>query len=81
VLDEYEAALDSLNDLHANPTGTLRLTVPPPAAEFLLAPVITQFLKAYPDIKLDVTVDDALTDIVAERYDAGYVLASSSRET
>jgi DNA-binding transcriptional LysR family regulator len=71
VLDEYEAALDSLNDFRAKAAGTLRLTVPPPAAEFLLAPVITQFLKAYPDVKLDVSVDDALTDIVAERYDAG----------
>jgi DNA-binding transcriptional LysR family regulator len=71
VLDEYEAALDSLNDLRAKPAGTLRLTVSPPAAEFLLAPAITQFLKAYPDVKLDVSVDDALTDIVAERYDAG----------
>ena len=71
VLDEYEAALDSLSDLRAKPAGTLRLTVPPPAAQFLLAPAITQFLKTYPDIKLDVSVDDALTDIVAERYDAG----------
>jgi DNA-binding transcriptional LysR family regulator len=71
VLDEYQAALDSLNDFRAKPTGTLRLTVPPPAAEFLLAPVITQFLTTYPEIKLDVSVDGALTDIVAERYDAG----------
>jgi DNA-binding transcriptional LysR family regulator len=71
VLDEYQAAIDSLNDFRARPAGTLRLTVPPPAAEFLLAPVITQFLKAYPEIKLDVAVEDALTDIVAERYDAG----------
>ena len=71
VLDDYQAALDSLNDFRAKPAGTLRLTVPPPAAEFLLAPVITQFLKAYPEIKLDISVDAALTDIVAERYDAG----------
>jgi DNA-binding transcriptional LysR family regulator len=71
VLDDYQAALDSLNDFRAKPTGTLRLTVPPPAAEFLLAPVITQFLKAYPEIKLDISVDAALTDIVAERFDAG----------
>ena len=71
VLDDYQAALDSLNDFRAKPAGTLRLTVPPPAAEFLLAPVVTQFLKAYPEIKLDVSVEDALTDIVAERYDAG----------
>ena len=34
VLDEYEAALDSLNDLRAKPTGTLRLTVPPPPRNF-----------------------------------------------
>jgi DNA-binding transcriptional LysR family regulator len=71
VLDEYHAALDSLNDFRAKPAGTLRLTVPPPAAEFLLAPVITRFLKTYPEIKLDISVDDALSDIVAERYDAG----------
>ena len=71
VLDEYQAALDSLNDFRAKPAGTLRLTVPPPAAEFLLAPVIAQFLKTYPEIKLDISVEDALTDIVAERYDAG----------
>jgi DNA-binding transcriptional LysR family regulator len=71
VLDEYHAALDSLNDFRAKPAGTLRLTVPPPAAEFLLAPVVAQFLKTYPEIKLDVSVEDALTDIVAERYDAG----------
>jgi DNA-binding transcriptional LysR family regulator len=71
VLDDYQAALDSLNDFRARPAGTLRLTVPPPAAEFLLAPVITRFLKTYPEIKLDISVDAALTDIVAERYDAG----------
>jgi DNA-binding transcriptional LysR family regulator len=71
VLDEYQAALDSLNDFRVKPAGTLRLTVPPPAAEFLLAPVITQFLKTYPEIKLDISVEDALTDIVAEHYDAG----------
>jgi DNA-binding transcriptional LysR family regulator len=71
VLDDYRAALDSLNEFRAKPAGTLRLTVPPPAAEFLLAPVITQFLKTYPEIRLDVSVEDALTDIVAERYDAG----------
>jgi DNA-binding transcriptional LysR family regulator len=71
VLDDYRAALDSLNDFRDKPAGTLRLTVPPPAAEFLLAPVIAQFLRTYPKIKLDVSVEDALTDIVAARYDAG----------
>jgi DNA-binding transcriptional LysR family regulator len=71
VLDDYQAALDSLNDFRAKPARTLRLTVPPPAAEFLLAPIIARFLRTYPEIKLDISVDAALTDIVAERYDAG----------
>jgi DNA-binding transcriptional LysR family regulator len=71
VLEEYQAALDSLNDFRAKPAGTLRLTVPPPAAEFVLAPVIADFLQTYPEIKLDISVEDVLTDIVAERYDAG----------
>jgi LysR family transcriptional regulator, regulator of peptidoglycan recycling len=71
MLDDYQSALDSVNEFRAKPAGTLRLSVAPPAAEFLLAPVITQFLRSYPEIKLDVSVEDALTDIVAERYDAG----------
>src|SRR4030095_3059360 len=60
VLDEYQAALDSVSYFRAKPAGTLRRTVPPPAAEFLLAPVIVKFLKTYPEIKLDVSVEDAL---------------------
>jgi DNA-binding transcriptional LysR family regulator len=71
VLDEYQAALDSLNDFRAKPVGTLRLTVPPPAAEFVLAPIIARFHTAYPEINLDISVDSALTDIVTERFDAG----------
>ena len=71
VLDDYQAALNSLNDFRSKPAGTLRLTVPPPAAEFILAPVVARFLKEYPEISLDLSVDSALRDIVAERFDAG----------
>jgi DNA-binding transcriptional LysR family regulator len=71
VLDEYQAALESLNDFRSKPAGTLRLTVPPPAAEFVLAPVVARFLKEYPEISLDISVDGVLRDIVAERFDAG----------
>ena len=71
VLDDYQAALDSLNDFRSKPAGTLQLTVPPPAAAFILAPVVARFLKEYPEISLDLSVDSALRDIVAERFDAG----------
>jgi len=71
VLDDYQAALESISDFRDRPAGTLRLTVASPAAHFVLAPVIARFLEAYPEITLDISVSNRLTDIVAERYDAG----------
>jgi DNA-binding transcriptional LysR family regulator len=71
LLDDYRAAFESLDDFRSKPAGTLRLTVPPPAADFVLAPVIARFLSQYPEISLDVSVDRAFVDIVAARFDAG----------
>ena len=71
VLHDYETALESVNDFRDVPCGALRLTVPPPAAESLLAPVLARFLGRYPDIRVEISVDAALRDIVAERFDAG----------
>jgi DNA-binding transcriptional LysR family regulator len=71
LLEDYQAALESLNDFRSTPAGTLRLTVAPPAAEFVLAPVIARFWSKYPDIGLDISVDSMFVDIVAARFDAG----------
>jgi DNA-binding transcriptional LysR family regulator len=71
VLDDYQEALESINDFRDKPAGTLRLTVAPPAADFVLAPAMSRFLSLYPEISLDISVDSALTDIVAGRFDAG----------
>lgn len=71
VLEEYQAALESLNDFRDKPAGSLRLTVPPPAADFVLAPVIARFLLQYPEISLDISIDRAFVDIVEARFDAG----------
>jgi len=71
LLDDYQAAFESLNDFRSRPGGTLRLTVPPPAVEFVLAPVIARFLSQYPEISLDLSIDSAFVDIVQARYDAG----------
>lgn len=71
LLDDYQAAVESLNDFRAKPAGVLRLTVAPPAADFILAPLIAQFSSQYPDIKLEVSVDREFVDIVASRFDAG----------
>lgn len=53
------------------PAGTLRLTVPRVAAQMVLSPILGRFLSDFPDIRLEVTVDDALVDSVAEGFDAG----------
>lgn len=71
VIDDYEAAIDSLNEFRDKPAGLLRLTVAPPAAQSVLAPVLAKFLAQYPDIRLEISVDSANIDIVAQQFDAG----------
>jgi DNA-binding transcriptional LysR family regulator len=70
VLDEYQSALESANEFRGRPAGLLRLTAPPPA-DFFLGSAIPRFLAQYPEISLDLSFNEALTDIVAERFDAG----------
>jgi DNA-binding transcriptional LysR family regulator len=71
LLDDFDAVLDSINAFRDKPTGLLRLTVAPPVANFMLAPLLSRFLAQYPAIDLEISVDAALTDIVAGRFDAG----------
>jgi DNA-binding transcriptional LysR family regulator len=71
ALDDYRAALESLNEFRSKPAGLVRLTVAPPAADFVLAPVIARFLSLYPEINIDVAVDRGIVDIVAGHFDAG----------
>jgi DNA-binding transcriptional LysR family regulator len=71
LLADFDAALDSINALRHKPAGLLRLTVPPPVASFMLAPLLARFLAEYPAIDLEISADAALTDIVAGRFDAG----------
>lgn len=70
-LDEIEAELAALAALRDRPAGTIRLTATEHAADTLLWPAITGLLPSYPDIKIEITTDYGLTDIVAERFDAG----------
>ncbi len=71
ALDEYQAALESTNEFRNNPGGTLRLSVPPPAADLVLEEAVPRFLALYPDINVDISIDASPIDIVAERFDAG----------
>lgn len=71
LLADFDAAIDTVRAFRDKPAGIIRLTVPPPAATFILAPVLQRFFAAYPDIKLEISVDLNLVDIVADRFDAG----------
>ncbi|MDE2513656.1 MAG: LysR family transcriptional regulator, partial [Alphaproteobacteria bacterium] len=71
VVDEYEAAIESLNTFRDKPAGLLRLTVAPPVAQFVLPLVLAKFLQRYPDIRLEISGDSANVDIVAQQFDAG----------
>lgn len=70
-LDEIEAELDALTELREKPAGNIRITAIDHAAEAVLLPALARLLPDYPDIKVEVAIEYGLTDIVAERYDAG----------
>ena len=70
-LEEIEAELASLSALRGRPAGTVRITAGEHAAETVLWPKLSRLLPQYPAIKLELTVDYGLRDIVTERYDAG----------
>lgn len=70
-LDDIEAELAALSELRDKPAGTIRITTSETAANTILWPALERLLPAYPDIKVELAVDQGLTDIVTERYDAG----------
>ncbi|MFZ6731934.1 LysR substrate-binding domain-containing protein [Undibacterium sp. Ji42W] len=71
ALNDVASALDVLNDLRDSPRGTLRLNVPVSAALFFLQPIVDQFMRKYPDILLDIVIDNNFVDVVASGCDAG----------
>jgi DNA-binding transcriptional LysR family regulator len=71
ALNEVASALDVLNDLRDSPRGTLRLNVPVNAARFFLQDIVNRFLTAYPEIMLELVVDNNFVDVVASGCDAG----------
>ena len=69
--DEIDAELTALGELREKPAGAIRITATDHAANTILWPKLTPFLRKYPEIKVEIVIDYGLTDIVAERFDAG----------
>jgi DNA-binding transcriptional LysR family regulator len=69
--EEIDAELAALSELREKPAGTIRITATEYAVDTLLWPKLAKFLGKYPDIKVEISSESSLTDIVAQRFDAG----------
>jgi DNA-binding transcriptional LysR family regulator len=69
--DAIDAGLQALSDFKDKPSGVVRITAADYTINTLLWPKLDKLLPAYPDIKVELIIDYGLTDIVAERFDAG----------
>jgi DNA-binding transcriptional LysR family regulator len=71
ALDMLNGAFAELAEQRGTPAGTLRINLSRAAAEHLVAPVMPKFAQQYPDIVIDLTVDDGLADLVSGGFDCG----------
>lgn len=71
VMRDLDGALDGVSQWSERVQGQLKLNVPRSAATLLMHPLLSGFLKAYPDVSLEITTQDGLVDIVHEGHDAG----------
>src|SRR5947199_905249 len=69
--EEIEAELAAVTELRKKPAGRIRITATEYAADAILLPKLAKLLREYPDIKIEIMIDYGLTDIVAQRFDAG----------
>lgn len=69
--DQIEAALDALSALREKPAGTIRIVASDYAISHVLWPKLKKFLPKFPDVKVELFLDNGLSEIVTERYDAG----------
>jgi DNA-binding transcriptional LysR family regulator len=71
AMAEMDDAVREAVTHQASPKGLIRLNLPHVAARVVVAPVLAAFSKTYPDVRLDLVLDDNMTDVVAEGFDAG----------
>ncbi|MBR9764860.1 MAG: LysR family transcriptional regulator [Rhodobacteraceae bacterium] len=71
AIEELSEEIDALKALSAEPRGRLRVTCGKHAADTLVWPTLSRLMQLYPDIELELSVEDRHVDIVAERFDIG----------
>lgn len=71
AFNEIDAKVSAISALRQRPAGLIRITTSRHAAQTILMPTVKQLMKNYPEVSIELSVDQRLTDLVAERYDAG----------
>lgn len=71
ALSDIRGAMEAVNDHRNTPTGTLRINSSLGAARRILTPVVLEYLRRYPDMKVDLVTEGRLVDIVVDGFDAG----------
>jgi DNA-binding transcriptional LysR family regulator len=71
ALSDIHAAMQATNSRRGRPAGTLRLNCPVAAARQILVPVVLEFQRRYPEVRVDIVTDAQLIDIVAKGFDGG----------
>ncbi|MGO4304699.1 LysR family transcriptional regulator [Cupriavidus sp. RAF12] len=80
ALAEIHAATDDVRQQRDMPVGTLRLTSSHSAVVIALRPILTDFMRAYPSICVDLVTDDRFIDLIAEGFDAGLRLGEALQQ-
>ncbi|WP_427916666.1 LysR substrate-binding domain-containing protein, partial [Stenotrophomonas maltophilia] len=76
-LDQIDQAFAELDSARSVPAGRLRVTLPRIVADRMVLPRLPDFLARYPQVQVELCVDPALTDLVAEGFDAGIRLGEA----
>ncbi|CCB67133.1 MULTISPECIES: LysR family transcriptional regulator [unclassified Hyphomicrobium] len=76
-LEQIRAEVDALSDLHDKPSGTVRISSGDHAVQSILRPKLAKFLIDFPDVNVEVSINNGFIDIVGEHFDAGVRLGES----
>jgi DNA-binding transcriptional LysR family regulator len=71
ALEQIEGAFGVVDALRGKPTGLLRINIGRTANDLVVAPVLAEFHAMYPDLRIELFLDDGLADLVAGGFDAG----------
>ena len=77
ALREIADAMEAVNAFRDTPTGVLRINTSEGGAQRILAPVVLEFLRRYPDMQVEIATEGRLVDIVADGFDAGIRLSET----